>query len=129
MKVTITFFLVMSFILNAKSEEDGNSDILIEQIQFSRILPHAYCDQGKGSIKGMFPNSEIITFQRFSYLAGRPYCLMAYREIKEDDKIKITGVFLINTNAFRFETITAETNFGSTLLDLAEHIAGHQIQN
>ena len=98
MKITITLFLLTLFVINAYSEEDGNSDILIELIQFSRILPHAYCDQGKGSIKGMFPDSKLLTFQRFAYLAGRPYCLMAYRGNKESDEIKITGVFLYENN-------------------------------
>lgn len=128
MKLTAIPILMLVFIVTAISEEDLSPEIKIEQIQFSRILPHAYCDQRKASIKSMFPNSELITFQRFSYLAGKPYCLMAYRENKEADVIKVTGVFLIGMNSFWFESTTSRANFGIALLSVTELIAGYKIQ-
>jgi hypothetical protein len=128
MKLLFASILLLLFITTVKPEEEANQEIKIEQIQFSRILPHAYCDQGKSSVKGMFPDSELITFKRFAYLADRPYCLIAYRENKEIDEIKISGVFLVDMNAYHFETITIGKEYGSTLLKTAEQITNFKIQ-
>lgn len=129
LKIFFTLILVQFYASSVYSDESAGNDIKIEPIQFSRILPHAYCDQGKSSIQGMFPGGELITFQRFGYLSERPYCLIAYRENSKIDKIIISGVFLLDTSAYRFETATSQKNYGITLLNLAEMITKYQNQN
>ena len=125
----LTFLLIQFFDLTAHSGEPAGNKIKVEQIQFSRILPYTYCDQGKSSIAGIFTDSELITFHRLGYLSKRPYCLIAYRENNIIDKIVISGVFLLGTNAYRFETTTSRKDYGITLLKLAEMITKYDNQN
>ncbi len=128
--VTKTYLLIL-ILLQAISfaSENNGPEIKIEQIKFSRILPHSYCDQGKGSVKGMFPQSAIITFNRFGYLANKAYCLIAYKKNKNADLIDISGVFTKGTKAFRFKTKTQNEDFGFTLLKIAEQISKYNIED
>jgi hypothetical protein len=128
MKLLFASILLLLFITTVKPEEEANQAIKIEQIQFSRILPHTYCDQGKSSVQGMYPDSRILSLNRFGYLADWAYCLIAYKENKNIDVIAISGVFTKDAKAFRFETKTQNDRFGYTLLKIAEQISNYKTE-
>jgi len=128
--VTKTYLLIL-ILLQAISfaSENNGPEIKIEQIKFSRILPHTYCDQGKNSVKVMYPDGKILTLNRFGYLADKAYCLIAYKKNKNADLIDISGVFTKGAKAFRFETKTQNEDFGYTLLKIAEQISKYNIED
>ena len=60
---------------------ENGVELQIKQIQFSRILPHAYYDQAIASIPGVYPDSQIMAKRRLGYLTKNPsavYSMVCY---------------------------------------------------
>ena len=98
----------------------------IKQIQFSRILPHAYYDQAIASIPGVYPDSQIMAKRRLGYLTKNPsavYSMVCYKKSKNQKEVTISGVVTSENKAWSFDTGVDEIAFADTLIRVMEIIA------
>ena len=98
----------------------------IKEIQFSRILPHAYYDQAISSIPGVYPDSQIIAKRRLGYLKKNPsavYSMVCYKKSKIKKEVTISGVVTGKNKAWSFDTGVDEIAFADTLIRVMEIIA------
>lgn len=133
MRAIITLVLFFIFHMAVASElgvkvislENGY-DLRVKEIQFSRILPHAYYDQAMSSIPGVFPNSQIIAKRRLGQLgkvSSSFYSLVCYKKLKEFDEVTISGIVTNSKKAWAFDAVVNETDFVDTILLLFETIS------
>ena len=105
---------------------ENGAELHIKQIQFSRILPHAYYDQAMSSIPGVYPDSQIIAKRRLGYLTKNPsavYSMVCYKKSKNQKEVTISGVVTSENKAWSFDTGVDEIAFADTLIRVMEIIA------
>ena len=98
----------------------------ITEIEYSRILPHAFYDQAMASIANIYPNSQIIAKRRLGLLGKNKqslYSMVCYKESKDLDEVTISGVITLNTQAWSFDAKVTESSFADTLLLIMEVLA------
>ena len=105
---------------------ENGVELHIKQIQFSRILPHAYYDQAISSIPGVYPESQIIAKRRLGYLTKNPsavYSVVCYKKSKNQKEVTISGVVTSKNKAWSFDARADESAFADTLIRVMEMIA------
>ena len=105
---------------------ENGAELQIKQIQFSRILPHAYYDQAISSIPGVYPDSQIIAKRRLGYLAKNPaavYSMVCYKKSKDQTEVTVSGVVTGKNKAWLFDAGVDESEFADTLILVMEMIA------
>ena len=105
---------------------ENGVELQIKQIQFSRILPHAYYDQAISSIPGVYPDSQIMAKRRLGYLAKNPaavYSMVCYKKSKDHKEVTISGVVTSKNKAWSFDAGVNESAFADTLIRVMEIIA------
>ena len=105
---------------------ENGVELHIKQIQFSRILPHAYYDQAISSIPGVYPKSQIIAKRRLGYLTKNPsavYSMVCYKKSKDQKEVTISGVVTSKNKAWSFDAGVYEIAFADTLIRVMEIIA------
>ena len=105
---------------------ENGVELHIKQIQFSRILPHAYYDQAISSIPGVYPKSQIIAKRRLGYLTKNPsavYSMVCYKKSKDQKEVTISGVVTSKNKAWSFDAGVDEIAFADTLIRVMEIIA------
>jgi len=105
---------------------ENGVELHIKQIQFSRILPHAYYDQAMSSISGVYPDSQIIAKRRLGYVCKNPpavYSMVCYKRSKHQKEVTISGVVTGKNKAWSFDAGVDESAFADTLIRVMETIA------
>lgn len=105
---------------------DNGVGLQIKQIQFSRILPHAYHDQAIASIPGVYPDSHIIAKRRLGYLGKNVtavYSIVCYKKSKDLKEVTISGVVTSKNKAWSFDALADEAASVDTLILVMEIIA------
>ena len=105
---------------------ENGYELHIKEIQYSRILPHAYYDQAISSIPGVYPDSQIIgkrRLGRFRKDSSSFYSLVCYKKLKDQVEVTISGVVTSKSNSWSFDAMVAETDFIDTLLLVLETIS------
>ena len=111
---------------------DNGVELHIRQIQFSRILPHAYYDQAIASIPRVYPDSQIIAKRRQGYLAKNPaavYSMVCYKKSKNQTEVTVSGVVTVKNKAWSFDAGVDESEFADTLILVMEMIADVPFNN
>jgi hypothetical protein len=105
---------------------ENGVELNIKEIQFSRILPHAYYDQALASIPGVYPDSEIMAKRRLGYLGKTTpavYSVVCYKKSKNQKVVTISGVVTSKNKAWFFDAAVDEFAFADTLILMMEIIA------
>jgi hypothetical protein len=135
MKILVPFVLfILPVIASAEPGDINNINLetgvalTVEEINSSRILPHAYYDQAISSIPGVYPGSIILAKQRFFQLGSgesRTYnSIVCYKKVGTAARVTISGIATYKTFAWRFETEVDEGRYSDTLVLVMEAISG-----
>ena len=129
------FILIIILLVSSAGESEikdknvpleNGVELHIKDIQFSRILPHAYYDQAIASIPSVYPNSQIVAKRRLGYLGKNTpavFSMVCYKKSKDQKEVTISGVVTGKNKAWSFDARVDESEFVNTLIFVMEIIA------
>ena len=100
--------------------EDG-STLTVTEIEYSRILPHAFYDQAVASLPHLFPGYVLLAGRRSGVLGEVIYSLVCYKETQSSERAVVEAVGVYRGRAWRLDT-TAPASYGDTLMQVLEQI-------
>ncbi len=114
--------LIISFWIPLKIHAD-TTNLLFQETQYSRILPHAYIDQAKDSLPKLFPDFQVLYEKRSSKLIDATYSLIVYQENKDAKLLHIEGAVVKYPNAWIFKDKCFKENGIEKVVVVMEQIA------
>ncbi len=115
--------LVLPVSLGAAEDELTGCEPRFEEIQNTRILPHAFHDQSVESLDALYPEHEILAARRYSTLGAMRYSLLVYKETPLADSVHIAGVTVLKDRAWRFSATCTVDTLAEGLVSTLESIA------
>lgn len=126
-KLLLTILLLAVYVVVAA---DDYKKITIEKgivlrltkFEDNRSLPHSYYDQAVASIPNIYPEYIFFAKRRYGKLGKTQYSIVCYKENKKTLSVTISGIAVLNNEAWHFETNLPEDSFGDFLLIVLEAI-------
>ena len=94
----------------------------VKKFNSYRSLPHSYFDQAIASIPIIYPEHVFFAKRRYGKLGEMQYSIICYKENEKKNSITISGIAVLKSNAWSFETRVPQESFGDYLLIVLESI-------
>jgi hypothetical protein len=100
---------------------ESGATLTINEIAYSRILPHAFYDQAISSLPHLFPSHVLLTGRRFGSLGDVAYSLVCFKETPLSERVVMQAAAVHRGRAWSLETV-APLSYADTLVQVLEQI-------